>query len=188
MAGGTSARLLQSFRGSAGSVAKIIGDYRTLYTSAPSVNRAWGAGGSSRASSSSCSSASERRSLPPNPLACSWERSSGRCRRFDKTNPENRCYACKRCRGNANRCEKCCKKRFLSSFPPQVYCQVHCKHRTWIHFKPLFSPVYLRYPFQLRGAIPSAHLRGRQAAFVLPELHTHRLNKCLSGSLIPRDR
>lgn len=64
----TSARLFQSFTGSAGSVAKIIGDYRNVYTSAPSVNRAWATGGSSRASSSSRCSASERCSLPPNPL------------------------------------------------------------------------------------------------------------------------
>lgn len=107
------------FRGSAGSVAKIIGDYRTLHQCTQCQQGAghWGQQLGILKQLLLCLGAPLSTSEPScHDDPCSWERSSGRCWR----NHENRCYACKRSRENANRCEKCCKKRFLSSvFPPR---------------------------------------------------------------------
>lgn len=133
MSGSTCARRFQSCRGSAGSVAKIIGDYRTRHRCTrcqQGVGR-WGQQPGILKQLLLCWSSALHLPTLSHADQCSRGPGSARGWRFAERNGENRGYACKRSPGNANRCEKCCKESVLPSSSPQVYRQVHCKHRTW---------------------------------------------------------
>lgn len=107
MAGSASASRFQSFRGSAGSVAKMKGDYGILHQCPVSPGR--GPLG-----------AATRRPQPAAPLPPNPSRHADQCScwRFDNRNHGNRCLsAYQRRRGNANRCENAAKRHFSLRFP-----------------------------------------------------------------------